>query len=89
MISEQTMNMYFPIRGKDNPENVFVYFNKVMDIQQTKNNHTRIYFGNGYSYEVACDYRTVKSQMKRCDQFIHTVMQNKKDLVIDFREIYH
>lgn len=54
-----------------------------------KNNHTRIYFGNGYSYEVPCDYRTVKSQMKRCDQFIHTVMQNKKDLVIDFREIYH
>ena len=89
LISEQTMNMYFPIRGKDNPENVFVYFNKVMDIQQTKNNHTRIYFGNGYSYEVPCDYRTVKSQMKRCDQFIHTVMQNKKDLVIDFREICH
>ena len=27
LISEQTMNMYFPIRGKDNPENVFVYFN--------------------------------------------------------------
>lgn len=76
LLSERSLDIYFPLRGLKAKENIWIYYNKLITFHSCGNKYTRLIFDKGLTYEVPFDYRTIKAQMHRCKIFIDALRDN-------------
>jgi competence protein ComK len=69
MISEISQSIYFPTHSPFNPQCVWLHYNEILSIQ-AKQSNTIVKFLNGFKIEVRAPYRTVRNQMKRCEEYL-------------------
>ena len=77
LLSERSLDIYFPLRGLHAKENIWVYYNKLITYHASGSKFTRLIFDKGLEYEVPFDYRTIKSQMQRCKTLIEALQANR------------
>ncbi len=77
LLSESSMNIYFPVRGLNSQENYWLFYNSIYAYHANGSDKTNVYFSNGFIYEVPVNYRVIASQMKRCDLFNKCLNENK------------
>lgn len=70
LISEISELIYFPLKGDNNFNNIYVNYSELVDYNKKSNNITTIHFREGSQYDVPFDYRTVKKQIEHCVAFI-------------------
>lgn len=69
MISEITQDLYFPTVSMQDPECIWIHYNEIVDISG-KTNQTNILFTKGISVDIPVSFRTIKLQMKRCQEYL-------------------
>lgn len=87
LLSEHSLEMYFPLRGLSAKENYWVHYNELMSAQSYGKKNTLLQFRNGLQFAVPFDSRTVKLQIKRCRKYIECIVaahQLKTQNPIDF-----
>lgn len=77
LLSELSMNIYFPVRGLNSQDNYWLFYNLIYAYHANGSDKTNIYFSNGLVYEVPVNYRVIASQMKRCDLYTKCLCTNK------------
>lgn len=87
LLSEHSLEMYFPLRGLSAKENYWIHYNELMAAQSYGKKNTLLHFRNGLQFEVPFDSRTVKLQIKRCRKYIECIVAEhhlKNQNSIDF-----
>ncbi len=77
LISELSMNIYFPLRGLSSQENFWLLYDSIYAYHANGSYKTTIHFLNGLVYEAPVNYRIVASQMKRCELYCKLLIANK------------
>lgn len=85
LLSELSMNIYFPIRGLMCKENTWVLYDSVRAYHAIGTQKTKVHFSNGLVYELPVNYRIIASQMKRCDLYNKRIYANKMPNPIKIR----
>lgn len=81
LISESTMDLYFPLRSPTSKENTWVLFDAIISYHSFANKQTKLILQNQGEYIVPYDYRTVQNQILRCSQYIKKLMDTKKGVL--------
>lgn len=75
LISELTLEIWFPILSAKNKNNIWLNYNEILSYKGIENNKTIIKFKNGYRYEIEYNSRIIKNQMMRCEELIRKMSQ--------------
>ena len=75
LISELTLEIWFPILSAKNKDNIWLNYNEILSYKAIDNNKTIIKFKNGYRYEIEYNSRIIKNQMMRCEELINKLNQ--------------
>ncbi len=77
LLSEVSMEIYFPIRGLQSKDNIWLLYNQIMAYHASDSQTTNVHFANGFIYKVPVNYRVIASQMKRCNLYKKQIENNK------------
>ncbi len=66
-----TLSMY-------NSECVYILYNKVVWVKQDEHK-TMVLFNNGFKASIDCGHRTIRKQLKRCDEFYEKLYKNRRN----------
>ena len=75
LISELTLEIWFPILSSKNKDNIWLNYNEILSYKATQDNKTIFKFKNGYTYEIPFNSRIIKNQMMRCEELIKKMSQ--------------
>ena len=75
LISEQTQILFFPTMNAGHRECIWICYNEILDIHAEGPEETRIRFLSADTVVIPFNYRIIRNQMKRCEQFIRRLNQ--------------
>lgn len=73
LLSEIDRILYFPLLGEKAINNIYIQYEQVVKIKSISYKKTRIYFINGYQYDVNYNHRIIKLQLQKCEQFLKRI----------------
>ena len=76
LISELTMELWFPVLSDKKKENIWINYNEVLDFMSKSSCETLIIFKSGYKYIVPFNYRIIKNQMDRCKRLLERLISD-------------
>lgn len=76
LISELTMELWFPALSDKKKENIWINYNEVLDFMSKSSYETLIIFKSGYKYIVPFNYRIIKNQMDRCKRLLERLISD-------------
>lgn len=82
LVSERTEELWFPIVSDTCSDCVWLRYDRILDIRQRGPYTTVVRFLSGYTADIPCNVRTIRSQMKRCGDFLCIIRQ----YVVDFSD---
>lgn len=71
LISEKYEIMIFPLFGYRNKESMWLCFNAIKKVSNEEDLTTKITFKNNTCIQVGMNYRSIKTQMRRCKRMIN------------------
>lgn len=88
LISETSREIWFPLAGSMARENIWLAYDTVFSFHRLSDYETRIVFVNGGEAVVPYNVRTVRMQMRRCEEMTAWLNREKEDdAVPDMRGI--
>lgn len=78
LISEITLQMYFPLQSSSHHENIWLAYNQIVSYHRKDVDHTEILFDSGFTYIVPFSYRVIQAQMNRCTEFTIKLRESRK-----------
>lgn len=69
MVSEISQDLYFPIISMHAKDCIWIHYNSIVHVSG-KTDHTDILFDKGISMNIPASLRTIKLQMKRCEEYL-------------------
>lgn len=79
LISEISQEIWFPIAGEKAAENCWLSYGSVFSFHRRSDYETLIRFINGSEAVLMCNVRTVRMQMKRCEQLTKYLNEKRQD----------
>ena len=76
LISELTMELWFPTLSDKKKENIWINYNEVLNFISKSSYETLITYKSGYKYIVPFNYRIIKNQMDRCKKLLERLISN-------------
>lgn len=73
LISERTQDLYFPTTSKDNPQCVWILYNRIFRVNRYQEIKTKVLFTDGTSTILPLDIRVVLNQIKRRELFLEKI----------------
>ena len=79
LISELTQEIWFPLAGEKAEENCWISYGCVFSFHKENEYQTRIVFINGTKETVDANVRTVRMQMRRCEEMLKYLNEQKEN----------
>ncbi|MCR5230711.1 MAG: competence protein ComK [Solobacterium sp.] len=80
LVSEDIGLIYFPVTSPANdPECLWICYNEVVDIYSYGNDRTEVVLCGGIDIIVNASRRSVRMQLKRCEEYIRKLNDNKRE----------
>ena len=79
LISENSQEIWFPTAGEKAERNTWIRYEGVFSFHKKNEYETLIRLINGTECVIACNVRTVRMQMKRCQQLLDYLSRKKEE----------